>query len=38
MSDHGTHLINNKIEAMLEYFKIYHHKSTPYHPQENGTV
>jgi hypothetical protein len=38
MSDQGTHFINNTIEAMLEEFKIYHQKSTPYHPQENGTV
>ena len=38
MSDQGTHFINNTIEAMLEEFKIHHHKITPYHPQENGTV
>jgi transposase InsO family protein len=38
MSDQGTHFINNTIEEMLEEFKIHHQKSTPYHPQENGTV
>jgi transposase InsO family protein len=37
MSDQGTHFINNKIEAMLEDFNIYHHKST-HHPQANGIV
>jgi transposase InsO family protein len=38
MSDQGTHFINSTIEAMLEEFEIYHQKSTPYHPQANGTV
>jgi hypothetical protein len=23
---------------MTEEFEFYHHRSTPYHPQENGTV
>jgi transposase InsO family protein len=38
MSDQGTHIINNTIKAMIEEFEVYHQKSTPYHPQENGTV
>jgi transposase InsO family protein len=38
MSDQGTHFINNIIKAMTEEFEVYHQKSTPYHPQENGTV
>jgi transposase InsO family protein len=38
MSDQGTHFINNTIRAMTEEFEVYHQKSTPYHPQENGTV
>ena len=38
MSDQGTHFINNTIEEMLEDFKIHHQKSTPYHPQDNGTM
>jgi transposase InsO family protein len=38
MSDQGTHFINNIVEALIEEFTMYHQKSTPYHPQENGTV
>jgi transposase InsO family protein len=38
MSDQGTHFTNNTIDSMLENFKIYHQKSTPYHPQANGIV
>jgi transposase InsO family protein len=38
MSDQGTHFINSTIKAMTEEFEVYHQKSTPYHPQENGTV
>jgi hypothetical protein len=38
MSDQGTHFINNTIRAMTEEIEFYHQKSTPYHPQENGTV
>jgi transposase InsO family protein len=38
MSDQGTHFINNSIKAMTEEFEVYHHKSTPYHPQANETV
>ena len=38
LSDQGTVFINNTIKSMIEEFKIYHEKSTPYHPQENGTV
>jgi transposase InsO family protein len=38
MSDQGTHFINSKNEAMLEEFKIHHQKSSPYHPQANGTM
>ena len=38
MSDQGTHFINNTIRAMTEEFEVYHQKSTPYHPQENGTM
>jgi hypothetical protein len=29
MSDQGTHFINNTIKAMIEYFEVYHQKSTP---------
>jgi len=37
MSDQGTHFINKTVEAPIEEFAVHHQKSTPYHPQENGT-
>jgi transposase InsO family protein len=38
MSDQDTNFINNTIRAMTEDFEVYLQKSTPYHPQANGTV
>jgi hypothetical protein len=38
MSEQGTLFINNTIKVMTEEFEVYHQKSTPYHPQANGTV
>jgi len=30
--------LNSTIQALVKLFQIYHQKSTPYHPQENGTI
>jgi transposase InsO family protein len=38
MSDQGSHFINKIVEVLTEEFVVHHQKSTPYHPQENGTV
>jgi transposase InsO family protein len=38
MSDPGTHFINIIISTITEDFEVHHQKSTPYHPQENGTM
>jgi IS30 family transposase len=37
MSDQGNNFINSTIKAITKEFEVYHYKSTPYHPQENGT-
>jgi len=38
MSDRGTHFLNDTISTLTEEFQVYHQKSTPNHPQANGTV
>jgi len=38
ISDRGTHFLNEMISMLIEEFLVYHQKSTPYHPQANGTV
>ena len=37
-SDQQTHFIKNTVSSLLQNFLIQHHKRSPYHPQENGTV
>jgi hypothetical protein len=38
MSDQGTHFINKTVEVLTKDFAVHHQTSTPYHPQENGTI
>jgi transposase InsO family protein len=37
-SDQGAHFISETVATLTHEFLIQHHKSIPYHPQENGTV
>ena len=38
MSDQGSHFINRTVKALIEELQVQHKRSTPYHPNENGTV
>jgi transposase InsO family protein len=37
-NDQGAHFISSTIATLTTEFLIQHHKSSPYHPQANGTV
>ena len=36
--DQGTHFVNKLIVELTTEFQIQHKKTTPYHPQANGTI
>ena len=38
MSDHGSHFINQTMKALTKELQVQHHRSAPYHLQENGTI
>ena len=38
ISNQGTHFLNELIEELTEEFQIQHRKTTPYHPQVNGSI
>ena len=38
VSDNGTPFVNKDVQAITEYYKIKHRRSTPYYPQGNGQV
>ena len=38
MSDQGIHFINQTMKVLTEELQVQHRRSTPYHPQVNGTV
>ena len=38
ITDQGTHFVNQLIEELIDEFHIYHRRTTPYNPQENGVV
>ena len=38
ISDQGTYFVNKLIVELTTEFQIQHKKTTPYHPQANGTV
>jgi hypothetical protein len=38
MSDQGSHFVNETIQKLTQEFMIHDQKSTPYHPQANGTM
>ena len=38
MIDQGSHFVNRTVTALTKELQIKHKRSTPYHPQENGTA
>ena len=38
MSDQGSYFSNRTMRALNEELQVQHKKSTPYHPQANGTI
>ena len=38
MSDQGSHFVNQTMKVLTEELQVQLKSSTPYHPQENGTV
>ena len=38
MSDQGSHFVNKMVKSLTEELQVQHKRSTPYHPQANGTV
>ena len=36
ISDNGTPFVNSDVRKMLEFYKVKHHRSSPYYPQGNG--
>ena len=38
INNQGSHFINKTIAALTYQFKIYHRRSTSYHPQSNGAI
>ena len=38
MSDQDNHFTNRIVKVLTEELQVQHKRSTPYHPQENGTI
>ena len=38
ISDEGSYFNNARFCALLKNYRVHHHVTTPYHPQENGQV